>query len=205
MTYRTLLRLSTLLLVALISLPSDGTCQSKRTKKKETESEWLNNVWFGGGFNLGFNIDNYNGYQSNYFVIGISPMAGYKVNSFISIGPRFSIDWTIAKYSNGFSVLKYNSVDFGLGVFARIKFLQNFFAHFEYSQLNETYGYIVGNTLEKERQWRDLAMIGLGYHSNTKWGYEIYINYNFLEEDNSLRLPIIYRFGITYNFNENVD
>lgn len=177
-------------------LPGNLFSQSKKSKKTKEKSEWLNDVWYGGGINLGFNSDNY----SSYFVFGISPLAGYRLNSFISVGPRFSLDWTIAKYNTGFSILKYNSLDYGLGVFSRVKFLDYFFAHFEYSQLNETIGYIDGNTLRKERQWRDIALIGIGYNSNTPFAYEIYINYNFLEENNSIRLPIIYRAGFTYNF-----
>ncbi len=170
--------------------------QSKKSKKTKEEKEWVNNLWYGGGINLGFNADNY----SSYFVFGISPLAGYRLNSFISVGPRFSLDWTIAKFNTGFNVLKYNSLDYGLGIFTRFKFLENFFAHLEYSQLNETIGYIDGNMLRKERQWRDIALLGLGYNSNSPFAYEIYINYNFLEDENSIRVPIIYRAGFTYNF-----
>lgn len=130
-------------------------------------------------------------------------MAGYKFNHVFSVGPRFSIDFTTAKFSDGFETYRFNSLDYGLGVFARAKFLTNLFAHFEYSQLNETFttGSINSNgELEKFRQWRDLLILGLGYTSGGIWAYEIYINYDFLEDPESFRVPIVYRAGISYKF-----
>lgn len=200
--FNKLIRLFCLVGCLVFCLHFDALAQVKKAKKTKEKSEWTKDLWYGGGINLGFSSDYYNGLQSNYFVFGISPMVGYKLNSVISVGPRISIDWTIAKFNDGFQSYKYNSVDYGLGVFARFKFLDNLFAHAEYSQLNETYttGYIVNNELEKFRQWRAIALLGLGYTTNQIWSYEINVNYNFLEKDKSYRLPIIYRAGITYNF-----
>ncbi len=180
---------------------NDLSAQSKKKKKKEA-TPFIDQIWLGGGVNLNFNSGYYNGFQSNVFTFGLSPMAGYKLNSFLSIGPRISFDWTVAKFSDFTGVYKYNSVDFGLGVFARAKFLSNFFAHTEYSQLNETYtdGSTNGNKLITSREWRDIFLLGLGYHSNSPLAYEIYVNYNFLEDDNSIRVPIVYRAGITWHF-----
>lgn len=193
-----LYRLLPCFLLLIFGLHIEAVSQVTRSGKNKEKSDWVKDLWFGGGINLGFSSDSYN----SIFGFGISPMAGYKINSFFSVGPRVSLDYTTAKYSIGNGVYKYNSFDYGLGVFARFKFLETFFVHLEYSQLNETYatGYIVNNELEKYRQWRDIALLGLGYNSNQIWSYEIYINYNFLEETSSIRVPIIYRAGITYNF-----
>lgn len=185
----------------LLCLSESLAAQSKKSSKKP-KAEWTDQLWYGGGINLGFNSDFYNGFQTNLFTFGLSPMAGYKFNSFLSAGPRVSFDWTVAKFNDGFQVFRYNSVDYGVGVFTRAKFLRNFFAHVEYSQLNETYttGNVINNKLETFRDWRDIFLIGVGYHSNSIVGYEIYVSYNFLEEDDSFRVPIVYRAGITYRF-----
>lgn len=192
------------LLCFLISILLLGSvdAQSRRKSKEPKINIWKEKMWYGGGFNLGFNSSIYNGLQSSVFGIGISPMAGYKFNNVFSAGPRFSIDFTTAKFSDGFDTYKFNSLDYGLGVFARAKFLANLFAHLEYSQLNETFttGFVINGELEKYRQWRDLLMLGIGYTSGGIWAYEIYINYDFLEDPESIRVPIVYRAGITYSF-----
>lgn len=188
-----------LTLTLLISLPLQG--QSKRSKKPEIDF-WKEKVWYGGGFNLGFNSSIYNGLQSNVFGIGISPMAGYKFNNWFSAGPRTSIDFTTAKFSDGFDTYRFNSVDYGLGLFGRIKFSQTFFMHVEYSLLNETNttGEVNNGKLVTERDWRDIFLVGLGYNSGGDVAYEIYINYDFLEDPESFRVPIITRAGITFKF-----
>lgn len=202
MKYNTLYNYLLMIFVAALGFTNSLHAQSKSRKKKEPKIDWATDLWYGGGINLGFSSDYYNGLQSSYFVFGISPMAGYKINSFLSAGPRLSLDWTVAKFNDGVKTYKFNSLDYGLGIFGRLKFLDNFFIHLEYSQLNETYttGFVVNGELEKERRWRDIALAGLGYNSNTIWAYEIYICYDFLEEEESFRLPIVYRGGITYNF-----
>lgn len=193
-----------LLIVNIIGCFSGATslsAQSSKKKKKE-KIAFIDKIWLGGGVNLNFNSGYYNGYQSNVFTFGLSPMAGYKLNSFLSGGPRVSFDWTVAKFSDFTGVYKYNSIDYGIGVFARAKFLQNFFVHTEFSELNETYtnGQTNGNKLVTERIWRDLFLLGLGYHSNAPIAYELYVSYDFLENDNSIRIPIVYRAGITWHF-----
>mgnify|MGYP006357295281 CR=1 FL=1 len=179
----------------------EGHAQSRKAGKKDSDF-WRERVWFGGGFNLGFGSNFYNNLNSNIFGIGISPMAGYKFKPWLSAGPRLSIDFTTAKFSDARNVYRYTSVDYALGVFARAKFLQNFFVHAEYSQLNETYttGLVINNELEKYREWRDIFLLGLGYSSRSELSYEIYISYDFLEDPNSFNVPIVYRFGITYRF-----
>ncbi len=194
-------RRSPLGIFLLIFVLSSSYGQSKKAKKPEVNF-WKEKMWYGGGFNLGFSSDYYNGFQTNIFGIGISPMMGYKATNWLSAGPRFSLDFTTAKFNDGFQTYRYNSVDYGLGLFVRMKFLNTFFAHFEYSNLNETYatGAVINGSLEKYREWRDIFLVGLGYTSGGNWAYEIYINYDFLEDPESFRVPILYRAGFTYNF-----
>ena len=74
---------------------------------------------------------------------------------------QVSIDWTIAKFNDGFTAYKFNSLDYGVGAFVRAKFFHNFFAHLEYSQLNVTYsdGNVINNKLVKYREWKDILSV----------------------------------------------
>jgi len=190
---------SVLIVMLSVLFCPNSWAQSRKTKKDKTDY-WKEKVWFGGGFNLGFNSSYYNGYQSNVFGIGVSPMAGHKFNSWLSVGPRISLDFTTAKFSDGFDTYSYNSLDYGVGLFSRMKFLTNWFVHFEYSWLNETIAYLYPGYLEKERQWRDILLFGIGYTSGGDIAYEVYVNYDFLEDPDSYRVPIVYRAGISFHF-----
>ncbi|MBK6546733.1 MAG: hypothetical protein WBB02_04115 [Saprospiraceae bacterium] len=183
--------------IAFITFLPEADAQVRKSRKKE-KPPITEKLWYGGGFNLNFGSDIY----SSVFTIGVSPMVGYKLNSFLSAGPRVSIDWTIAKFNDGFTAYKFNSLDYGVGAFVRAKFFHNFFAHLEYSQLNVTYsdGNVINNKLVKYREWKDILLLGLGYTSDSEISYEFYVNYNFLEDDNSFQVPILYRAGITYKF-----
>lgn len=188
--YLCLIFLINILSASIFSTEAFG--QSRKSKKKE-QTPWTDKLWYGGGVNLNFGSDAYR----SVFTFGVSPMAGYKLNSFLSIGPRISLDWTIARFNDGFNVYKYNSLDYGGGIFARAKFLNYFFGHVEYSQLNVTY---LDTNFEKFREWKDIFLLGLGYNSGEIFAYEFYISYNFLEDQNSFDVPIVYRGGITYRF-----
>ncbi len=170
-------------------------------KLYQKETGWPKQLWLGGGFNLSFGSALLGPYQGNLFTIGISPMVGLKTNSFLSVGPRIELSYTTGRFDVIQGIAKYNSTNFGGGVFSRAKFLRNFFAHIEYSVLSEEFP--VSITVEKVetiREWRDIFLLGLGYNSGEDFAYEIYLNYNFLHDENSNQLPIIYRLGFTYNF-----
>ena len=58
--------------------------------------------------------------------------------------------------------------------------------------VDATLGRVAGQPDERE---------GAGYSDgNGVWGYEISLLYNVLQEENTLSLPLDFRFGITYNF-----
>ena len=187
-------------MVIFLSLSAFPLMAQSKKNKKEQISYWKEKVWYGGGFNLGFSSNYYDGYQSNVFGIGVSPMAGHKFNHWLSAGPRFSIDFTTAKFSDAFDTYSYNSLDFGVGLFSRMKFLNNWFVHMEYSWLNETIAYLYPGYIEKERQWRDILLFGIGYTSGGDVAYEIYVNYDFFEDPDSYRVPIVYRAGNSFKF-----
>lgn len=171
------------------------------SSKKENIS-FSDHLWYGGGFGLSFS-SGLNGLDGNTFAIGVSPMVGYKITPFISIGPRFEFTYTTGRFRNSFNgpVYKYNGVDYGAGAFARAKFLSFLFAHAEANYINRVYptGFN-GNKLETERIGDNQTLIGLGYTSGGVFKSEVLLLYDLTADSQSTNLPLVYRFGFTYNF-----
>jgi len=169
--------------------------------QKETVS-FADRLWYGGGFSLSFS-GGLNGLDGNTFAIGISPMVGFKLTPFISVGPRFEFLYTTGRFRNSFSgpVTKYNGIDYGAGVFTRAKFLSFLFAHAETNYINRVYptGFN-GNKIETERIGDNQTLIGLGYTSGGVFKSEILLLYDLTADSQSTNLPLVYRFGFTYNF-----
>ncbi|MDZ4708461.1 MAG: hypothetical protein SH818_08700 [Saprospiraceae bacterium] len=172
-----------------------------RSPQKETVS-FADRLWYGGGFSLSFS-GGLNGLDGNTFAIGISPMVGFKLTPFISVGPRFEFLYTTGRFRNSFSgpVTKYNGIDYGAGVFTRAKFLSFLFAHAETNYINRVYptGFN-GNKIETERIGDNQTLIGLGYTSGGVFKSEILLLYDLTADSQSTNLPLVYRFGFTYNF-----
>ncbi len=166
-------------------------------------------LWYGGGFNLGFSGSS--GFSA--FVLGISPMVGFKAfegNNDFSIGPRLSLEYSYFKGTgNDGQIHSVQPLSYAFGVFTRYKVLGNFFAHvegeFENRQVVLTdFGnrFIIGVDGEPvtERDPRQNFYLGAGYNSGGLFAYEILAIYNVTEPDNSLVLPFDIRFGFTYKF-----
>ena len=191
-----------------ICLPANAQKSKKQLSKEKSKSksfDWQEKVWFGGGLGLSFS----SAYLSNdapgqVFNISLSPMAGYKIKSFWSVGPRISYSYTNARFDNG-EILKLSIHDVGAGLFTRLKFFKLFFVHGEYESAwtRELTGYLTSNNkLETIGVRKDHIYGGLGYNSSgdSDFGYEIYVLYDFLAEDNTIQLPITFRAGLTYRF-----
>lgn len=166
-------------------------------------------LWYGGGFNLGFSGNG--GFSA--FVLGVSPMMGFKVfedNDNFSIGPRLSLEYSYFRgLGNDNQTHSVQPLSYAFGVFTRYKVLGNFFAHvegeFENRQLVITdFGnrFIIGVDGDPvtERDPRQNFYLGAGYNSGGLFAYEILAIYNVLEPDDSLLLPFDIRFGFTYKF-----
>ena len=173
----------------------------------EHQKSFIEDVWFGGNVNLGFQGSN----NYSLFLFGISPMAGYKFTENFSAGPRFEILYT---YYRAFvwqeqRNLSAHPVSFSAGAFVRHKFFNHFFGHVEYGWerakflVQDINGHFLsdnsGNLLTITDTF-DNFYIGLGYTSGGKFGSEISLLYNVLQQDDSLTIPISFRMGINYNF-----
>ncbi len=190
------------------SLNIEIYAQSRQiTKKKKPKIEtnfWKEKMWYGGGFNLNF----YSTYLAanipgNIFSIGISPIAGYKIKPWWSVGPRIEMGYLGGKFDYSPEILKLNGFNFGFGAFTRLKFAKVLFAHLEFSTISSLFltGNIINNNkIETERQFREHTYLGLGYNPSSDFSYEFYLLYDFNSDPNSTQLPIQYRAGITYNF-----
>ncbi len=207
-----LLSFITLVLAAILTNPTEA--QTRGTKKKTSktdqyfdESGFANKLWYGGNFNLGFAGSG----EYNQFVFGLSPMVGYKIiGDFVSAGPRVGFTYNFIKgRGTDNQIYKVSPVSYSFGAFARVKPIQNFFAHFEYENEN-TKGvnvdsfnrlWIENGKVKTYKETRDNMYIGIGYSSGGLWAYEIMLLYNVNQpNDSSLDLPFSFRFGLTYKF-----
>jgi len=229
-----LLIFSLLAAIFTFGFSTDINAQSRGKKKKKKSSKtdeyfddsgnWTQKLWYGAGGTLGFNGGN----NFSIFSIGISPMVGYKITPWLSAGPRFSVVYTGIKggavnveerdgtfvqvSANDNSVNKISATDFGVGVFARAKFLQSFFFHTELENYTSSRPISSNNfnffryddTLKfvKVKENRFNTYIGAGYNSsaNGLLGYEIMLLYNLNVPENSFDNPLEIRAGLTYNF-----
>ena len=206
-------------------LPEDADAQrrrkkKKKKKKKKTEQvdkssiDWRQKLWYGAGGTLNFGGNN----AASEFAIGITPMVGYKINNWFSVGPRFEATVNTGRYDLGFvEITKLNTFDYGVGAFTRAKSPFGIYGHLEYFLRNEEFplnqdgNRLVGNqfpkidandNIETGREFDAAAYIGIGYNSAgfSKWGYEIQLNYDLLAPEDIVQLPIDLRVGLTYNF-----
>lgn len=195
-------QLSCLLFVLLLALPASTQAQDSDVDKYFDESQgFTHRLWYGGGLGLGFS-----GVQgSSLFRVGISPLIGYKLTENLSVGPRFSLQYSHYRENFIGFVARANLIDYGAGVFTRYKLIRDFFIHLEYGadlQERVNLGTINGNEFATSRVSISNGYVGVGYNAsfNGVWGTDLYLLYNVLLPENSLRSPFDLRFGITYNF-----
>jgi len=159
--------------MSAFSVDMSAQRRSKKKKKKKTttnrKSEYFDErggdikdrLWYGADVNLNFAANN----QTSGFLIGISPMVGYEITENFSVGPRLSIANGIFKQSFGAQDITLNQLNFGGGIFARHKFLQQYFVHAEYSLLSEEFdtGFIdpTTNKVLTERATNDHYYLGV--------------------------------------------
>lgn len=227
-----LLVFSLLAAIFTFGFSTDMNAQSRGKKKKKSSKtddyfddsgDWTQKLWYGAGGTLGFS----GGQNFSVFSIGISPMVGYKVTPWFSAGPRFS--YTYSGFKGGAvnvdenlqvrpstrenGPFKVNANTFGIGAFARAKFLQSFFIQAEIESITTSQPATDGNSIYfirdndsleflKFKENRLNGYFGAGYNSSGGGlvGYEIVALYNFLLPDDSFASPLEIRAALTYNF-----
>ncbi len=187
------------------TLEAQSRSRNSRSRSSREPEKFTDNIWYGGGFNLGFSGSNLGSLSGNSFFVGISPMAGYKLFKNFSAGPRLEIQYLTGRYRDRFSgsqTYKYNVITYGVGAFMRYKLFPFLFTHVEYDYLSREVptDQIIQNKSATERYGDSLFLLGGGYTSGGEFSTEIYILYDVLDDGTSLQLPIQYRFGFTYRF-----
>ncbi|MEL6926802.1 MAG: hypothetical protein AAFO94_22365, partial [Bacteroidota bacterium] len=203
---------SFLILLIGCFMTTDGFAQRKKGKSRDVDQYFdesggfKHRLWYGGGFNLGFN--GFNGVTQ--FNIGISPMVGYKIFEKLSVGPRIALDYTFIKFPVSQNLFaSAQPVSFSIGAFTRFKILPTIFAHAEYEWQNrgsiyDEFNNIIfkGNdNVQIFHYPRNNTYLGLGYNSGGGlFGYEIYGLYNFNVDNTTSESPFVLRIGFTYKF-----
>lgn len=215
----TMLLLACLCIVGVTDVDAQYGKKKKKKKKEKVEDnddyfdesggKFVDKLWYGGGFNLGYNGGN----NRSAFNFGISPMVGYKVTDRLSFGPRAAILYSAIRDRDVFGqVNRGKSVNYGLGVFGRMKIFQSLFLHTEYSALNEAFYLVDGRgdlivepgtqKLATTREISNNFYVGGGYFSGGGGGlgYEFLLLYNVLAPDDVVEQPIEIRVGFTWGF-----
>lgn len=175
----------------------DSTTRPTRRTTKTTDKYFdesggfKHRLWYGGGFTLGLNSNNY----GSSFAVGVTPMIGYKIVGDLSAGPRFGVVYN----SQGFGNVRVSWTDYSLGAFARYKFLGFLFLHAEYGYSSKAIG--LDNSGSAIKANRFSPALGGGYNSgNGVFGYEIALLYDPTLANNAFISPLDIRAGFTYNF-----
>jgi len=210
---RKLLYLALLLFTVSFSLDAQNTEREKEATedldyyntdndrvRDERGDDFGSNIWWGTGAQLGFSSNG----ASSFFQIGLSPIVGYKVNNFLSVGPRGSFAYNSFKEDRGQGNPEFKSKywTWSAGAFARGKVIFPFFVHAEYSLESEVLGF-AGNG-DPVRVTRAIPYLGGGISQGGGpgggAGYEIMILFRLSSADRLGDSPYQFRTGINFNF-----
>ena len=158
-------------------------------------------IWYGAGAVLQYR----GGTFSSQFRIGINPIVGYKLNNFLSVGPRASIVYNAYRFdTGGGGKLSSRNWTWSVGPFARAKIYRGFFVQAEYSLLSDVV--ITGVTngqLDELRSTRAVPFLGAGLSQGGgpgAAGFEILIMFRLTQPDRLNDAPYEFRTGFNYNF-----
>jgi len=155
------------------------------------------NLWYGAGAQLGFQGGN----NQSFFQIGLSPIIGYKLNNVISIGPRGSISYNSFKFATASGDVTENFFTWSAGPFVRARVFGQFFAHAEYSLVNERQRNF--QTGELDGVTRAIPFLGGGISQGGgpgAAGFEILILFRLSGADRIGDSPFEFRSGLNFNF-----
>lgn len=183
-----------LCLVFIATVPIEA-----QTKKKKEESNVLDRFWVGGAFGTGLQ------FGSRTFAFGLTPTVGYEFLPSVSIGPFVRLDYYYQRLTSVPPHIKFESLDVGPGIFARVDILQQYFAQIEYERaflqrpLTDAAGNpLIGqdNKVLKETVPQNYVYIGAGYMSGNNVKFGVSIHYNVLNDSFSIRIPWDYRVSV---------
>lgn len=173
-------------------------------KRDNSFSDGGGQFWYGTGALLGFSS---NTFRSN-FVIGLTPMVGYKINNFLSVGPRGSVAYNRFRQDLGRGdEIKEGYITWSAGAFLRGKVYRGFFIHGEYSLVNEVIDFsrISNNPSDFEpiRTTRAIPFLGAGLSQGGgpgAAGYELMVLFRLTGSEFVNESPFEFRTGLNWNF-----
>ncbi|MEO6133340.1 MAG: hypothetical protein ABIQ02_15980, partial [Saprospiraceae bacterium] len=177
-----------------------GTAQSNHKPEKVKDPSNI-----GWGVNLG-NISFFN----HSFQFGLAPNVAYKLSESLAVGFMLKVDYFYQKFP--IEQVKFSAFDFGPTIFTRFKplwswengtpFLKGLFLQAEYEKGFLTRygvdnnGNLVLNSngeLEHFKRNEDFVYLGIGASSGYPFSTFVSIQYNVLDDFDSLRDPFNYR------------
>jgi hypothetical protein len=183
--------------IGLWSVQANAQSLIRKTEKSNNNQNYR--IWYGGNvpFGLGFGTQ-------TLVQLGVSPMIGYKITPELSVGPRVGFIYSYYSYRNPNTgqVLRTQPTTWSAGVFARYKFVRQFFAHAEYEYQNLAVPYYVSNGFQIQRYKADNINLGIGLLQGGSGSLqsEILLLYNVNPSIYSTQSPITIRFGLNWHF-----
>lgn len=172
----------------------DNTNDRQRDQRGDT---FGSNLWYGAGAQLQFAGGN----NQSFFLIGLSPIVGYKINNIISVGPRGSLAYNSFRFATNLGDERENFLTWSAGAFVRAKVFGQFFAHAEYSLVNERQRNF--QTGELDGITRAIPFLGGGISQGGgigAAGFEILILFRLSGADRIGDSPFEFRSGLNFNF-----
>jgi hypothetical protein len=169
--------------------------KQERNRENDKSEKLIDKIWFGGNIGLGLSSSQF----ESLFLIGLSPMVGYKITPQFSVGPRLDVSYTYFGYRTGPDTKEHlNMFSYGIGPFARFKIIESIFIHGEYQIESRAFPLITSGVLTKVRDIQSNLFLGIGYNMG---GSEFVLLYNFYASNRLyLQPPFDFRFGFNYNF-----
>ena len=164
--------------------------------RRQRPAGFRDQLWLGTGAQLGFGATSF----SSQFVVGLSPIVGYKLNNFLSVGPRAGI--TYNRYRDDRFNFKQGFVEYEVGAFVRAMVFRGFFAHAEYDLLNEVDIVAGQNGAMTQRRTRAVPFLGGGINQGGgpgSTGFEFLILFRLTQPDIINDSPFQIRTGINWN------
>ena len=159
-------------------------------------------IWYGAGAVLQYQGGTY----SSQFRIGVNPIIGYKLNNFLSVGPRASIIYNAYRFdTGGGGKLSFRNWTWSVGAFTRAKIYRGFFVQAEYSLLSDVVLTLdpSGSQINELRATRAVPFLGAGLSQGGgpgAAGFEIAVMFRLTQPDRLNDSPYEFRTGFNYNF-----
>ncbi|MEO0734325.1 MAG: hypothetical protein AAFZ52_15925, partial [Bacteroidota bacterium] len=172
---------------------------STTNQRDQRGNDFRSNLWYGTGAQLGFSSNQF----ESFFQLGLSPIVGYHINNFLSVGPRGSFAYNRYRADRGAGNPEFvdNYFTWSIGPFARAKIINPIFLHIEYSLVNERE--VNFQTGELQSVTRAIPFLGGGLNQGGgpgQVGFELLVLFRLNGAERINDSPFEFRTGLNVNF-----